>query len=58
MLFEEFLVQGECSTFTPERVLAWGRGQEPLGGPLAPQGRVVFWQLVKECASRRVGWVR
>lgn len=35
MLFEELLVQGECS---PEQVLALEWGQEPLGGPLAPRG--------------------
>lgn len=31
MLFEEYLLQGECSPFTLERVLALGRGQEKSG---------------------------
>lgn len=31
MLFEEYLLQGECSLFTLEWVLALGRGQEKSG---------------------------
>lgn len=55
MLFEELLVQGKCS---PRAGAGVGKGAGAIEGTPCPTGGVAFQQLVKGCASRRVGWVR